>query len=92
MKNAADKMPHAEFVAETRAEAARVAADVLAGRADVLDACHALSALLAQPEIEAATTWVLATATPALQSIVTRFGSGASHAELSSREPGSMPP
>lgn len=48
-----EKMSHSEYIATVRAEAGNLAADVLGGRAELLDACHRLSALLAAAELEA---------------------------------------
>ena len=46
-------MSHIEYIATVRAEAGALAADVLTGRADLLEACHKLSSLLSSAELEA---------------------------------------
>ena len=48
-----ETMSHSEYISMLRSEAARVATDALAGRTELLQACHTLSSLLAQAELDA---------------------------------------
>jgi hypothetical protein len=48
-----ESMSHTEYITTLRTEAARLAADALAGQTDLLEACHALSSLLTRAELDA---------------------------------------
>ena len=48
-----ERMSHFEYIAIVRAEAGALAAAVLTGRAELLEACHRLSSLLSEAELEA---------------------------------------
>jgi hypothetical protein len=47
-----ERMSHSEYISMLRAEAARLAADTLAGRVGLLEASHKLASLLAQAELD----------------------------------------
>ncbi len=47
-----ERMPHAEYINGIPTDAGRAAADALAGRIHLLEACHALSSLLARADLE----------------------------------------
>ena len=47
-----ERMSHSDYIAMVRTEAGGLAGDVLTGRAELLDACHKLSALLAAAELD----------------------------------------
>ena len=48
-----ERVSHSEYIAMVRAEAGALAADVLTGHAELLEACQRLSSLLSSAELEA---------------------------------------